>query len=465
MPNKDTIAYTSPFALSGREQSTPVLLAFSGGADSSALLDLLYKDSQKHGFPLYIAHFNHKIRGEEAERDMMFCKRIAERYSLPFFAGKADVPALAKENGMSLEAQARECRYAFFADIMKNHGIPLLATAHHANDRLESMLLHLLRGSGLSGLRSIESHRAFCKSFSLVRPLVSASREDIIAYCNKNGIEYVTDSTNSDETYLRNAIRAKIIPPLLELQPSLLTLSGRSCEALSEDEDFLALSAKALLDESFDGGIVLSIVKNAHKAVFKRALRLYFSELSSAMLESTHIEAVCSLCEKATPHSRLSLPDGVIARIENDRLIFCRDAEECEIKNYKLYLSDGVFEGERLILKPYDDIMLEIERTNGENAEKGQNFLIDCDIMQNGCYFRNRQEHDTIYHGGMNKKVKKLLCDAKVPLSLRNRLPLLCKDGEILWIPTLFACDNIRKTKIEKEKSYFLIKLKITNIK
>ena len=142
MKTKNKILYVSPYILANLPKETPVLLAFSGGADSSALLSLLAEDSIKNGFSLSVAHFNHQIRGEEAERDARFCEGEAEKYNLPFYLGSADVPALAKDHKNSLENEAREQRYAFFEKVMRENGIQILVTAHHAEDNTETVLLH-----------------------------------------------------------------------------------------------------------------------------------------------------------------------------------------------------------------------------------------------------------------------------------------------------------------------------------
>lgn len=468
--HKKELIYVSPFLLAKMPKETPVLLAFSGGADSSALLHLLYEDSQKNGFYVYAAHFNHKIRGEEAERDVLFCRSVAEKYGIPFFCGEADVPALAKEHGNSLELEARECRYAFFSDIMKEHNIPILITAHHANDRVESFMLHLLRGSGLSGLRSIEPQRSFDDRFTLVRPLIYSEKQAILNYCAENGIEYVTDSTNSDDTYMRNAVRSHIIPEILAIRPEFISVTGRSCDLLAEDEDHLLSEATEFLAENrTDKGIPLCLVNETHPAIFKRAVKIYFSECSDKMLEYTHINSIYELCRKAVPHSQLSLPDNIIAKAEQGNLVLEKRYEPDKVlQSYLIPLGK-----EERTISPCHGMTIEIQRsecmTEKEISElldkKGLNIAIDCDKISDGMFFRNRRPKDTIFINGMNKKVKKLMCDAKIPQSLRDRLPILCRNDELLWIPMLPPCDNIRNGKIAQGKSYLIIKLKITTIK
>ena len=206
----------TPQALAGLDKTTPVLLAFSGGADSRALLHFLATRANEDGFPLTLAHVNHGIRGEEALRDRGFCQAVAETYGLELCILDADIPSLAKEHGRGLEEEARVVRYEYFERLMRERRIPLLATAHHADDNLETVLFHLCRGTGLSGLCGIAPTRDLAYGI-LTRPLLQVSRREILAYCHNNNLEYVTDSTNSDTAYARNRIRGEVIPILSDL--------------------------------------------------------------------------------------------------------------------------------------------------------------------------------------------------------------------------------------------------------
>ena len=202
--------FVCPDKLSGLDPNSSILVGFSGGADSSALLDMLCSYAQKSGAKIYAAHINHGIRGAEALRDEEFCRKRAQSYNIPLFVLSADVPSLAKSSGQSIELCARNIRYDFFAKIMSENSIPLLATAHNANDNLETVLFNLTRGSGLRGLCGIPDKRE-CRGGMLIRPILHMSREDILKYCRENGLDYVTDSTNTDTDYTRNALTRKQI--------------------------------------------------------------------------------------------------------------------------------------------------------------------------------------------------------------------------------------------------------------
>lgn len=451
-------AFISPFILAGLPCDSPVLLALSGGADSSALLHMLVADSKEHGYPLFAAHLNHKIRGADALRDLEFCRARAAKYSVPFFEGEADVPALAKQNGTSIEQEAREQRYAFLESIMTEHGIPILVTAHHADDATESVLLHLLRGSGISGLCGILPSRTFGKDAHLVRPLLDLEKEDILEYCRSNGITYVTDSTNEDTAYLRNAIRANITPELRRLQPELSKIIKRTSANLRSADDFLTACAREYIEEECNGGnIPLPSFNTLHPAQKARVLSLVFAQSSSKMLEHTHIDSLISLCEKATPHSALSLPDKMRAQIEKNSLCFLPDKEKTAPQDFEIPFREGtvsVLDGSVTIS------VKKCTRSACDNKKINKNELIIAskrDNITDTLFFRNRRQGDTVRTCGMSKSVKKLLCDKKIPIEKRNKLPILCSDREILWIPLVCECDSLKADKIDAEDTVFCI--------
>ncbi len=453
MKNKNAIFYTSPQILASLSQNTPVLIAFSGGADSSALLHLLNNDAKARGYKLHAAHFNHQIRGEEAERDAEFCKNTCEKLGIPFYLGIANIPLLAKENGNSIETEARERRYAFFEKIMRENNIPILVTAHHAEDQIESIMLHILRGSGLAGLRGMAECRNLTNDFYLVRPLLNTKKEDILSYCAENNIDFVIDSTNTDTNYARNFIRAELTPKMYELQPNLARVFSRLSESANEANDFIECSAKEFIKIECEGGIPLSKFNQLHIALKSRVIMLS----SNSSLEHTHIQSIINLCQKAEPHSSISLPNNVVAKIENSKLIFTNYEIECIDENFKIPLTIGKTE------LP-NGIIINIERNPTKNPAETDVFLdVKCDIIKNDTHFRSRREGDVIFSGKMNKKVKKLVSEKKIPLNMRKKLPLLTQENEILWVPTVAVCDRVRKDKIANGENFFRITINFEN--
>ena len=437
--------FTPPHLLSGMAENAPILLALSGGADSVALLSLLRDYAKKNGAPLAVAHVNHKLRGADADADRDFCRDLAAKHNLPFYLLETDVSALAAENHRGIEEEARIVRYDFFASLMKEHDIPLLVTAHHADDNAETVLLHLARGSGLRGLCGIAPVRAF-GSGQLIRPLLSVTKSEILAFCEANGLSYVTDATNDDTDYARNRIRHKVMPELCRVNPAAAEGMARLCKVAARENDFMDVCAKEFLaaHQSSDGTIPLKALKNAHPALAARVV----SHLLEEMLDEAymvHTEAVLRLAENGVPHSSLDLGDGVRAIIEESALGFTRDPEEPQATpDYEISLQMG----ENPI--PEADMMILIEdNSSHKNQESVKNIYkkatttyLSSATIENSLFARPRREGDVILTRGMHKKVKKLMCDRKLPLSLRARLPLLCDAEGILWIPHVAERDG-----------------------
>ena len=469
MKNNNCFFYSSPQMLASSEKNSTVLLALAGGADSSALLHLLNEDAQRNGFVLHAAHFNHQIRGEEAKRDAEFCRRACDKLNIPFHLGTADIPALAKESGNGIEAEAREQRYAFFERIMKENGIQILVTAHHAEDQIESIMLHILRGSGIAGAVGMREVRELSNGLLLVRPILRAEKQDILDYCEQNNIKFVTDSTNEDTNYLRNAIRADITPRMRELQPKLCEVFSRFAESAREADDYISTHAREFVENECENGISIKKLLSLHEALRPRVLALEFKKISDSGLEKVHVNALLSLCEKAEPHSSISLPSGVCARIENECLLFTRNVPSFEKTDFYIPFAEGAF------ALPCEDsnspthahartIIINIEKNPVDNAQKSPFSLdVKSNLLDAEAHLRPRREGDVIFTDKMNKKAKKLISEKKIPLEMRNILPILVSKNEILWIPSVAVCDKVKTDKIKEGEDFFRITVKFAN--
>ena len=170
--------FAAPHEISGFDIGTPILVAFSGGSDSASLLHMMRGYADMTGTPIYAAHVNHGIRGDEADRDEQFCRSVAKEYGIEIFVLNADVPSIARERRLSVETAAREVRYEFFARIMEEQNIPILAVAHNADDNLETVLFNISRGSGLSGVSGIPKTRELSIGV-MIRPILAVSKSDI----------------------------------------------------------------------------------------------------------------------------------------------------------------------------------------------------------------------------------------------------------------------------------------------
>ncbi|MBQ9086476.1 MAG: tRNA lysidine(34) synthetase TilS [Clostridia bacterium] len=431
--------FSDPEALSGFSKNTPILVGYSGGADSTALLHMLWQYGKRHGTPVYAAHIHHGIRGKEADRDEEFCHQFAEQLGIPLFVYHADVPRLAKERGESVETTARHVRYHYFDSLMEEHGIPLLATAHNACDNLETMLFHLVRGSGLGGMCGIPQSR-LCPHGTLIRPILGMTRDEILAYCQLHGLSFVEDSTNTDTDYTRNKIRSGILPLLLQINSSAVENSVRVADTLREDHLCLESMANMFLEEMRRGyGLETEKVSGAPAAIAHRALRKLYEEISQGCsLSYAHVTSLRQLAKKGIPHSALTLPGGIDAVVEDGYLEFRPHTKREDLPAYFLPLS----EEKNLLSQINCEIVMGCSQKR-KNIYKNSILLsIDSDTINGMLVARNRLPGDRILAGGMHKSVKKLLCDKKIPLSLRARLPVLCDNDGIVVIPGVAQRDG-----------------------
>ena len=226
-----------------------LLVGYSGGGDSSALLHALHVCREEYGITPVAMHLNHCIRGEEADRDERHCRRFCREHGIALKVCRADVPAYARAHRLGLEEAARELRYAYLREAAEEYGCSCIVTAHHANDELETLLFRLSRGSALAGLGGIPEYSVSRLSggIPVLRPLLSVPRSEIERYIAENGIEYVTDSTNLEPCCARNVIRSRCVPALCELSPHAPEAAYRTARLLREDETLL--SALASLPE------------------------------------------------------------------------------------------------------------------------------------------------------------------------------------------------------------------------
>ena len=446
--------------LAGLAPDAPVLVAFSGGADSVALLDMLQKEYPEA--PILLAHVNHGIRGEEALRDRNFCEAVAKERGLEIVILDVDVPALAKERGQSLEEAAREVRYAFFADLMRERDIPLLLTAHHADDHLETVLFRIARGTGLLGLCGIAPIRPFEKGY-LVRPLLGFTKAEILNYCKENDLSFVTDSTNADTAYARNRIRSAILPIMEELYTDASHRAVRMSAELAEDEAYLQEFAKEFVEKNTTvRGISYLHLQKAHPAIRRRALQIWFEKERGANLESVHLQALMRLVESGDTTARVALPGGVSAYCTARGRLSLTKTKPKPVGEYTLPLRVGE------IQIPNTDISIcttPIENPN-EVDKQGGNVLTlmgEWQDLQKALAWRNRREGDVILLGKMHRQLRRLWAKKGIPTELREALPLLCRGEEIVWAPFVGTSDEF-VGKVARGDSSLAFKIEI-NVK
>lgn len=411
MKNSVLKAFES-FSLLGDYLGATVTVALSGGADSMALLHVLRSLENELGIKVEAAHFNHLIRGAEANRDEDFVKTYCSKMGIKLYSGQGDVPALAKNKGISLETAAREMRYDYLSRINKD----FVATAHTASDNLETVIFNLTRGASLDGLCGIPPKRDI-----FIRPLILCTRDMIESYCKENDIPFVTDSTNLCDDYTRNKIRHNIIPVLKEINPSVERAVTRTAAALKTDSEFIEKQVLRLLEDGVNDKGELDVKKfpDIEYSVKSRAVKKYIESVTGKKnLEAVHIKSVLSVAESS---GKVSLPDGFTAECSGGALRVYSQSESPRKTEYNVE-------------------MTRIDLKNSAENENVNNLLlknaIDCDKIIGKLVLRTRMSGDSIRlkNRGCTKPLTKLYNECRIPEADRDTLPVIADDNGVVWI-------------------------------
>ena len=301
-----------------------LLAAASGGMDSMCLLDFLYEN----GYRVCAAHYNHQLRGQEADMDEDLVRAWCAARRIPLCVGTGDVAAYAGENGLTIEEAARKLRYDFLNSVAGQTGAARIVTAHHANDNAETVLFHLARGTGMAGLAGIAP-----KNGRLVRPFLCLTREELAAYAKEHHVPYRTDATNADTALTRNFIRAEVVPKLCRVNAQAVEHISETALRLRQEDEYLdSLAAAYLTELKTEAGTVTlpcAAVAQAHAVLRPRVLRLALDALGAGKKDFTaaHYDALAALCA-GSGTAQLDLPGGVTARRADGVLTLCAHRRE-----------------------------------------------------------------------------------------------------------------------------------------
>ncbi len=404
-----------------------VLCALSGGADSSALLDVLLKNSERLGITVCAAHLNHMLRGEDAMNDEEFVREKCNSYGIPLISERVNVASVAKSLGQSVELAARNIRYDFLRRAKQEFGATKIATAHNANDNLETVLFNFSRGSGIDGVCGIPPVRD-----DIIRPLIEVSRGEIESYILENNISFCQDKTNYDTVYSRNKIRHEAIPALVEINSRAVENAVRSSKILRAEAHFLgeaALSAAgeiAVSSTSCGREGLLCI----HNALFARVCEIFAKRalgVSEYTLEFRHISDIRRLCEGTFPSKSIDLPAGLCVRCEYDNIVFEKRTDTAAPLPIKLV--EGKLN--------YGEYAVSVKKT--KKSEKINNsvntFIIQCDKIQGDLVIRARREGDELKMAKRpNKSLKKMFIEKRIPKNSRDAIPVIADDEKVFAV-------------------------------
>ncbi len=429
-----------------------VIVGVSGGADSVALLDILYalKELQLR---LVIAHLDHMLRGEDSDADAAFVRELALKYGLVFEMRSVNVHEFSLNNRLSLEEGGREARYAWFDEVASKHQAHAVALGHHADDQAETVLMRLLRGAGNTGLSGISP----CSRGKYIRPLLCATRTEIEDYLNNRNIRVRTDSSNTDIRFLRNRVRHELLPYLRTYNPSISDRLVATAEILSADETLL----EAVTEQAFhrlasvNGNEVIIDIPAVQCELSGLRFRIYRKAIHTAKgnlahVTSRHLQHIDELVSSRKANSVINLPDGLKITKCYRTLSINTWTDGVHVEPIEL-----VIEGPGIYPIPENrflTVTMSQPPDDWKNVPSCKAYF-DLDAAPFPWTVRTFRAGDRFTPLGMagTRKIKDFFIDMKIPPKIRHDIPLLTSNGKILWIAGLRVAAHARITADTKD--------------
>ncbi len=401
-----------------------ILVALSGGADSVALLHILWQ----LGYPCRAAHCNFHLRGEESDRDEQFVTRLCKEWRIPLYVKHFHTTEYAQAKGISIEMAARELRYQWFEEMRQEHECKAIAVAHHQNDQAETLLLNLLRGTGLRGLEGMHPKQGF-----IIRPLLSSTRQNILDYLRIQHIDFVEDSTNTDTTFQRNAIRQQ----LQQCSEAQIAHIANTCHIM-QDYETLINAYTQKLSKSIVRHTKKATIIDIPKLLAQPAPNILFYELLRPYGFPQTEQIFAALTKQS---GKCFYADNHVATIDRERLLITRLNEEEKIPQLLTSVRDRY--PMEVYLKP-----------------QAMEALFDARITEKRLTIRHYRVGDRFTPLGMKgkKKLSDFLTDMKVPLTEKKKVWVLCANEEIVWVIGYRIADTYKITEETTQVAHLRIK-------
>ncbi|WP_168123492.1 tRNA lysidine(34) synthetase TilS [Paenibacillus sp. HB172176] len=431
-----------------------IVIAVSGGPDSMALLHMLSILARPQRLTLVAAHVNHGFRPEESAAEQAVVRRYTDRLGIHCEIAELDLVTYIEENRLNAQAAAREKRYAFLHETAARHGASRIALAHHADDQAETVLMHLIRGAGLSGLSGMTGRRRE-KNMELLRPLLRMNKTDLIDYCEEHGVPYCVDSSNLKRHYFRNTIRMEVLPYLEQYNPQFSLSLQRLAEVAGAEDDWLNRQVR----EKFEHLVLVSgrqytircaELHRLHVALQRRLIKLILSYLSpdTEILSFEGIETMrLAASDDAVSTWRLDVGSGVRCVREYETMHWLKKASNPEDGKAELAVSGSyayeIQKGDSQLRELPGGWRLQFIWSEQQlPCKPGTRFeaCFDADELTYPLMVRNRRRGDRIHVLGLNgsKKVQDMFVDEKIAPSKREFYPLVFDaEDRLIWIPGL----------------------------
>lgn len=439
------------------EANDSILVGVSGGVDSVVLLDILVKLRPVYNLTIFVAHLNHGLRGKVADEDEAFVVNLAEKYNVKVYTKKEDMLAYADANKISSEEAGRVLRYAFFDEIMQRENIQKIAIAHNKNDQAETILMRIMRGTGLDGIVGIKPVNG-----RIIRPLLFCSRAEIEAFESTEKLNHREDDTNKENIYTRNTIRNQLIPQLENLyNPNLVEGLSRMGQLLADDLEIIENQLEEILQKiafqrqekmvSFNRKVFLDLSLGLKRRVLRHAIQSIQGDLVN--IEEKHIHNMIQLISQGKTGKEIHLTNGWIAKNNYDFFEISQPSEKYANYEFELEIgkkqSFGTFEIETFV-----EDKIKIDFYTKDIFLK----FFDYDRIKSSLKVRNRRPGDRIVPLGMkgSKKIKDLFIDEKVASDKRNQIPLIVCGDEIVWVVGYRIGDGFKVS--EQTKKVLVVK-------
>jgi tRNA(Ile)-lysidine synthase len=430
------------------EKGDKVIVAVSGGPDSLCLLKVLYDLRNDLEIKISVAHLNHCLRGKDADKDEEYVKEFCAQLNIDFYSKKVDVSSISKKQGLSCEMAGRSARYGFFEEIRQQIHANKIAIAHNANDQAETILMRVMRGTGLTGLMGISPVR----DNVYIRPLIKVTRDEIEAYCTANKLNPKIDKTNFENIYGRNKVRLELIPYIKKkFNTDIVMTLNRLSDTLRVDNEYMESISlqkyKLYCKENEKKVTIHKEVFSQPDAILTRLIRLSISYLKGSTydFEKKHIIDIIDLERYHGTGTVLSLPSGIEAynNYGDINLCFSQEVISKDISEYELELhkTNVIAHGK---IKVKFRILNKDEVLNFRENKFIKYF--NYDKIKEKITLRYRRDGDRFNPIGMSgtKKIKDIFIDMKVEKKLRDKIPLICFGSEIAWITGYMVSDRYK---------------------
>jgi len=438
-----------------------LVVAVSGGADSVCLIHILAGLRKELGITLHIAHLNHQLRGKDSDADARYVAALAKKLGIPATVESEDVKAYQKQNRLTLEEAAREVRYSFLAQVAAEAGATKAATGHTADDHIVTVLMHLVRGSGMRGLRGLAPRNVLkttAGDLTIIKPILELSREETAAYCRAHKLKPRLDATNLSTEPTRNKVRLQLLPILRQYNSQIGEALKRLAHTAASDYDYIEKVALCLVGTVYKKEKDAIIIKKKallelHPALQRQILRSVVAEALGSLkdIEASHIEDIINALGKPAGKV-IGLPFGLTFTIEYNRYILAAQSESlCPFSPLKGEVALNI-PGETAL--PGGVIKAAIVKKRG-GEEDGFTAYLDLEWVGQKLTVRARREGDRFQPLGMPqpKKLNVFMIDARIPQSWRRNIPLVGDGNRIFWVAG-YRIDE--RYKVKPQTKYIL---------